>query len=356
MLEAMEDKILAEDIENISNDKLIDFERFRDKSIFITGATGLIGSQIVKTLSYVNRKMKLNMRLILLIRDYDKTKSIFGDLLKEEYFTIISGDILSDINIEEKVDYVIHGASPTSSKYFVEHPVETIKVTVDGTKNVLELAKRKEIQGLVYLSSLEVYGNPEGKTNISENDYGYIDNLNIRSSYSEGKRMAECLSISYYKEYGVPIKIARLSQTFGAGFDYKYNRVFAEFIRCVIQKKDIILHTEGKTIRTYCYTKDAIIAILFLLLYGEKGEAYNITNEETSVTIKELAELVCNIYADSGIKTIIDVPKDIEKFGYNPEMIIKLNTNKINKLGWKATVGIKDMIIRMKKSIDYRNF
>ena len=135
---------------------------------------------------------------------------------------------------------------------------------------------------MVYLSSLEVYGVPQTEDGtVTETDYGYIDPLSVRSSYSEGKRMVECLCASYAKEYQVPVKVARLSQTFGAGVEYHDGRVFAEFARCAVEKRNIILHTAGNTLRTYCYTKDAVAALLTILVKGEVGSAYNVTNKNT---------------------------------------------------------------------------
>ena len=347
-----EDNIIMEDIISISNSTIIDWNNFEGKTIFITGATGLLGSQIVKTLIYVNKIKSLNIKLLLLVRNYQKAKEVFGENIDNVNVKTIEGDIMEMVVINEKVDYIIHGACPTSSKFFVEKPVETIDIITNGTKNMLELAKIKNVSGFMFLSSLEVYGTPLHSNSILENDYGYIDNLNVRSSYSEGKRLAECLCVSYCKEFDIPTKIVRLSQTFGPGVEYNDGRVFAEFIRSAIEKKDIVLHTQGKTVRTYCYTKDTITAILFLLLNGKNGEAYNVTNPETAISIKEMAQLVCDTFAESNINVKIDIPDDVEKYGYNPEMIIKLNTNKIESMGWKATIGLKEMFERTKKSME----
>lgn len=162
--------------------------------------------------------------------------------------------------------------------------------------------------------------------------------------------MVECLCASYAKEYDVPVKIARLSQTFGPGVDYNDGRVFAEFARCAMEKRDIVLHTEGKTVRTYCYVKDAVNALLYILLRGNAGEAYNVTNMDTAVSIREMAEMVCQTIGDGTIKTVVEIPEDLDSFGYNPEMIICLDSSKLNKLGWVATVGLEEMYRRM---IDY---
>lgn len=353
MLESF-DKIIQQDIEEIVYNFGDNFKQLKGKTVFITGGTGLIGSQIVKTLACLNRIKQMNIKIIVLAKSKEKVQKELNEIYNLENVKFYYGDIVEKITIRENIDYIIHGASPTSSKFFVSNPVETINTIINGTINVLELAKEKNVQGMVFLSSLEIYGIPN-KEFVSESDYGYIDILNTRSSYSEGKRMAECICSSYAKEYNIPTKIARLSQTFGPGVKYDDDRVFAEFARCAIEKKNIVLHTEGKTLRTYVYTKDAISAIFIILLKGNIGEAYNVTNENTGITIKEMAELVCNTFEESNIKVKIEIPEDVSKFGYNPEMKIKLNSEKLENLGWKPTVNMKQMFINLKQSMEGEN-
>ena len=345
--ECMQDLVMQEDVEDLAqNDILAD--GLQDTTILVTGATGLIGSQVVKTLACFNRLRNTNIKIIGMVRSVTKAERVFGDLLKRKDISLLVADIETSFELERNVDYIIHGASATSSRFFVSNPVETIRTAIAGTKNVLEFAKNKQIKGLVYLSSLEVYGTVDPQAGfIDESYYGYIDPLNVRSSYSEGKRMVECLCASYAAEYSVPVKIARLSQTFGAGVDYNDGRVFAEFARCVLEKQNIILHTQGNTVRTYCYTKDAISALLYIMFYGKKGEAYNVTNADTAISIKDMAELVCELYPEQNIHVEFDIPKDIEGFGYNPEMVIKLDCGKLKTLGWKPTINLEGMYRRM---------
>lgn len=350
IIECEENSVLQKDIESVVA-KGCCIEDIKDSTVFVTGASGLIGSQIVKVLACANRLNNTNIKVLAFVRNEEKAKKVFGRLLERGDVELVIGDINSKISVEQKVDYIIHGASATSSRFFVTNPVETITIAIDGTRNILEFAKEKAIKGMVYLSSLEVYGVPNTADGVvKESDYGYIEPLSTRSSYSEGKRMVECLCASYAAEYDVPVKVVRLSQTFGAGVEYNDGRVFAEFARCAMEKKNIVLHTEGKTYRTYCYTSDAITAILTVLSKGEIGEAYNITNKDTGVTIKEMAQCVCDTFPESGISVEIDIPKDIASFGYNPEMVIKLDTDKLENLGWKATVGLSEMFIRLIES------
>ena len=318
----------------------------------MTGATGLIGSQMVYLLACYNRMRNLQIHIIAMVRNEEKGKKMFSHLIGRGDVELLVGDINRPVVYSDSVDYIIHGASATSSKYFVSNPVETIYTALDGTSNILKFATEKKINGMVYLSSLEVYGTPEKDADlITENDYGYIEPLSVRSSYSEGKRMVECLCASYAHEYSVPVKIARLSQTFGPGVAYEDGRVFAEFARCALEQRDIVLHTQGHTVRSYCYTKDALSALLYILISGKAGEAYNVTNMDTAVSIKEMAELVCETIGSGKIKTVIDIPEDLASFGYNPEMIIRLDSKKLMQLGWKATIGLEEMFERLIKGM-----
>lgn len=327
----MNNSIFEEDIKNIIN--YFDMSVFDRKTILVTGATGLIGKLCVKSLL----NSGYNTQVIALVRDEEKAKNIFGE---SKRLTYLVQDINQRINTTRRVDYIIHAASTTSSKDFVEKPVETIYTAINGSRNVLEFAKNKRLEGMVYLSSLEIYGVNE-KENIKERDYGYIDILNPRSSYSESKKMVETMCISYGTEYGVPVKIARLAQTFGAGVSISDNRVFTQFAKAIINKENIVLHTKGETKRNYCYTTDAVRGIFTILTKGENNNAYNVANENSYCSISEMAHLLENEY------TKVEYKIDEVNRGYNPTVKIALNTEKLNALGWEAKVNLKEMFDRL---------
>lgn len=326
----MTSSIFEEDIKNII--KYFNMSVFDGKTILVTGATGLLGKLCVKSLL----NSGFNTQVIALVRDEEKANKIFG---KSNRLSFLVQDINQKIQTARKVDYIIHTASTTSSKDFVEKPVETIYTALNGTRNVLEFAKNKKITGMIYLSSLEVYGVNQ-KEDIKENDYGFIDILNPRSSYSESKKMAETMCISYGSEYGVPVKIVRLAQTFGAGVSKDDNRVFAQFSKAVLNGYDIILHTKGETKRNYCYTTDAVRAIFTVLTKGEKNSAYNIANKNTYCSIAEMAHLL-----ENEITKVVYEIDDVNR-GYNPTVKICLNTEKLEKLGWQPKVDMKEMFER----------
>ncbi len=352
--EVLNDSVLQEDLENIAASQ-IPWERFKGKNILITGATGLVGAAITRALCCVNRIHGTKIGIFLSVRNAEKAQNIFGELTERENITLLVGDICEEIKTDAHIDYIIHTAAVTNSKVMVTQPVETIMTAIDGTRAILEFAKKQNVESMVYLSSMEAYGKPaEGKEYVRENDYGYIDVLNVRSCYPESKRMVECLCSCYSAEYGVPVKIARLAQTFGAGISKTENRVFSQFARSLINGQDIILHTTGESFGNYCYTSECVTALLFLLLNGENGEAYNITNENTNIMIRDMAQLVAEMSGNK-IKVVFDIPEDALKYGYAPAVKMRLCGEKMEKLGWKAEIDLPEMYERLIESMKNTN-
>lgn len=346
----MIDEVLQEDLDNIANSDL-PFEELYNTTIMVTGATGLVGMQTVKALLNMNRLHNAGIKVIALVRDKAKAARSYADY-ECDALTIVSQDITAAINVDTGVDYIVHTASPTASKFFVEHPVETIKTALDGTDNILKYAADIHAKGVVYLSSMEAFGITDpALESVKEDDLGYIDIHNVRSSYSEGKRICECLCASYAREYGVPVRIARLAQTFGAGIPYEENRVFAQFAKSAINGNDIVLHTAGQSVGNYCYTRDVVKAILLLLIRGNSGEAYTVANPDSSITIRGMAEMVARELADNKIKVVLDIPEDALVYGYAPDVKMRLNSDKLQGLGWKPEVGLVDMYKRMIESM-----
>lgn len=338
--------IFEEDIESVSHADFISWEEFRDKTILLTGATGLIGAGIVKVLNYMNGNMNLNITVIALVRDEQRAKEQFAEILNGRMLKLIAGSVENLQQIKENVDFVIHGASQTASKEFVDHAVETIHTAVKGTLNLLELAKEKNVKGFIYLSSMEVYGYPQKGHKVTENEIGAFLPSNLRNSYPISKIMCETMCFAYAKEYGVPAKIVRLTQTFGPGVSYKDNRIFAYFGRCVKEKQNIVLKTRGETERSYLYTIDAVTAIFTILLKGEVGKVYNAADENTYCSISQMAESVAR---DSGIQVEYDI-QDIEVNGFPDTLYMDLDTTLLKQFGWKPVGGgylIADMFKRM---------
>lgn len=343
----MENEIFKEDLEYITSVNFIDWHKLDNKTVFVTGATGLIGYTFVSALLYKNLIYNSNIKVIALVRNITKAREKFAEQLKQNAnIEFVVGDVENVPAINEDIDYIVHGANPTASSYFVEKPVETINTAVFGTMNILQLAKEKNVEGMVYLSSMEVYGAPHTDNLIPETQGTTVDTMSVRSCYPEAKRLCEALCASYADEYKVPAKVIRLAQTFGPGVPENDNRVFAEFIRCAKNKQDIVLQTAGTSKRCYLYTADAATAVLAILLNGEAGEAYNAANKETYCSILEMAELVAHEIANDEIKVVIKENIDINR-GFSPTHKLNLETIKLKNLNWEATFNLLDMYKRM---------
>lgn len=318
--------------------KIDETKFFHNKIVLITGATGLIGQALVKYFLSVGAKIYAQ------VRNIEKAERLFEDAKNIKY---ICGDIKTVKYDNYSVDYIIHTASPTSSKGFVLEPVETIDTLYLGTKNLLEYAKTcKKLQRLIYLSTMEVYGTPQDDNKIDELHFSNIETTAVRSCYPEGKRLCENLCIAYSSEYAVPLNILRLTQTFGPGVAYNDGRVFAEFARCVMEGKDIILRTKGETCRNYLHIYDAISAIATVIEKAPIGELYNVANETTYCSIYEMATFVAEKIANGNICVNISEEAN-DNFGYAPILHMNLDTNKLRGLGWMPEKDMKSMFVDM---------
>lgn len=328
----METEVFHADMQSICGASFIPWDKLRNKSILVTGGTGLIGTTLICALLYTSKKKELGLTVTALVRDEDRARERFAEHPRNGEglrFVVGSVEALPDIDIP--VDYIIHGASQTASRAFVEQPVETVKTAVQGTMNLLELAKEKCALGFAYLSSMEVYGHPQCGHKVTEDEIGALSPLDIRNSYPISKMQCESLCCTYAKEYGVPAVILRLTQTFGPGVKEDDQRVFAEFGRCVREGRDIVLKTRGETERSYLYTADAVTAVLCSLLKGAPGVAYNAADDNTYCSIAEMARMVAEW---GGVKVRYEL-EDEAANGYSALLYMDLDTSRLKNLGWR---------------------
>ena len=327
----MFDHAFFDEIKKIGKDTNIPWYDLKGKTIFITGGTGLIGTTLIYALDFMNRQLDLGLSVMALVRNVEKAETRFSQIESDGFLSFVEGSVEELPPISDQVDYIIHGASQTASRQFVDHAVETIKTSVLGTMNLLELAKRKHSAGLVYMSSMEVYGYPERGHIVKEDEIGTLTPLDLRNSYPISKIMAESLCCAYAKEYGVHANMIRLTQTYGAGYGESDRRIFAYFDQCVKEKKNIVLKTKGETERAYLTAIEAVTAVLTVLLKGKSGQAYNAADDSTYCSIAEMAERIAE-------KNDISVEYDIQDAsvnGFPKPLYMKLDTSLLQQLGWK---------------------
>lgn len=300
----------------------------------ITGATGLIGSALVRHLmSHYD-----GVEFVLPVRNKPKADTLFGADIRA---SIVECDLLTtDFEFAQEVDYIVHCAAPTDSRFFVEHSVETYNAVFLPSLHLLEYAARHEIRGFVYLSSLEVYGTvADDREPLNEDNLGNINQTSPRSSYPLAKRTIEHLCALYAHQYQVPVSIARLTQTTGAGVPFDDSRVINAFCRAALQNDNIILHTSGESSRPYCHLSDVLSAILILLKKGTMGETYNVANESTYISAHDLA-LFIKEHLNPDINVKMDLKKDVP---YAPLTHIRMSTFKLQSLGWLPKYGLEDI-------------
>ena len=333
--------VFDEDLDRIA--KSIAALGFSRKTFLITGATGLVGSILVKALLRANDRYSLQNYVIAQIRNPAKAERVFSGF---EGITYCVGDITKPISYDGAVDYIIHAASETRSKNMVERPVETLWTTLSGSKNVLDFACEKSVEKMIFVSSMEAFGEVDSEERVSEEMLGYIDLRKPRSCYPESKRMVENMCACYYAEFGLNVATVRLAQTFGAGVAADDPRVYAQFARSVVNGTDIVLHTAGQSCGNYVYTADAASAIFTVMAKGTSGDCYTVANEASSMRILDMAHLVAEKVADGTINAVIDIPEN-DHFGYAADTKLRLNASKMCGLGWTAQVGMEEAYRRM---------
>lgn len=335
--------ILEEDTRDFANHFPL-WEQLRGKTIAVTGATGLLGSCTIRCLLALNKRHDARVGILAVARNEKKVRSMFAEDIQEISYYIHDFSRDDAFTPPKPVDALLHFASPTASRHFTDHPVDTLLTGIRGTDAILRYAHQARLQSVVFASSLEVYGTiDDDSIPLTEDKQGFLNPMDTRSSYPMAKRAAECLCHGYAMEYGVPVKIGRLAQTFGAGVDKNDKRVFAQFARHVIQGKDIILHTTGELSRCYCYTTDAVSGMLYLLAKGKAGEVYNVANEDTYISIADMARFLCREFRPD-IQPRWELRDDQ---GYSPTTHHRLSTQKMRQLGWTPRYGLREMYHRL---------
>lgn len=335
-------KIINEDIKEILSEDL-PFRNLKGKTVLISGANGFIPSYIVNTLLSLN-----NVNVIAVVRNKEKAEKKFAHLLNNPNLKILVHDVSEPFNCDEKIDIIIHAASQASPKYYGSDPVGTLKANTIGTYNLLELARKNNVEKFLFFSTGEVYGVIDENTpKITEDYNGNLDCTNVRSCYGESKRIGENMCVCYSYQYNFPVNMIRLSHTYGPGVQLDDGRVFGDFVADIIFNRDIVLNSDGSAKRSFCYITDMIKGMFYVLFYGENQNAYNIASSvETSIL--ELANTLVSLYPEKQLQ--VKVNKDVFQQGYikSASSRADFDTTKLQSLGWKQkidiAVGFKRMI------------
>lgn len=346
-------RIVSQDLTRIIAADL-PWARLQNKTVLITGGAGFLGAYLVKSLLAANDKYNLNLRLLCLSRSKPTNESRLGQWVLHEklnfIFQDVSAPLPSDIG---NVHFIIHAASQASPKYFGTDPVGTLLPNTIGTCQLLDLARSQNCEGFLLFSSAEIYGTPtRPDLPIKEREMGTLDPMNVRSSYAEGKRVAETMCVAWATQYQIHANVVRPFHTYGPGMAVDDGRVFADFVADVVARRDITLTSDGEAMRAFCYVSDATIGFLTVLLKGESRTAYNVGNPLAEISIRDLANMLTTIFPERGLRTQFSPNSINQAYLKSPVSRCYPSIDRIHELGWTPVIGLREGFQRTIRSFD----
>lgn len=342
--------IIQQDLEHITRSKINNWERFKNKTVLISGASGMLPSYMVETLLFLNKSRNYNINVVALVRNIEKAKMVFKDYENDSMLELLVQDVTLPIHYEGTIDFIIHAASQAAPSYYGVDPVGTFKANTVGTINLLDLAKEKEVEGFLYFSTGSIYGNIEGeKVLLNESMAGNVNILEVRNCYAESKRAGENACVCYNYQYKVPTKIVRIFHTFGPKVNLKDGRVFSDFCKNIVNGENIVLKSDGSAKRSFLYVADAVIAYFKVLLDGESAAAYNVGGDEKhEISIRDLSELLVGLYPQKNLKVIFDINENDLTYTKmrTPQQQVLPKLDRITALGWEQRTSVRECFRR----------
>lgn len=348
--------LIKKDMEDIYS-RTVNWNILNGKNILLTGAYGMLASYIVYFLFYLKKEKNIDVKLIAVVRTKEKFYKKFRDLDTFDGCTVIESDLSQKIDINTAVDYIIHTASLASPQYYSVCPVDVLQPNTIGNYNLLQMAKEKQVKGYLLFSTGDVYGAVNVESGlIGEDTFGAMNTLDIHNCYSESKRMAEAMCKAFQVQYNVPAKIVRIAHTYAPTMDIENDpRVFASFVKNIVNRQDIVMKSNGAGKRSFCYITDAVAGYFTVLLDGKDGEAYNVCNTSQYVSIRQLAECLANLYPDRRIRVVQKERSADEHYTENVLLLGSGSTpdnSKLKNLGWEAKVCIEDGFDRVVRYLE----
>lgn len=340
MIKLLNHSLYLEDLAYVAGLDL-PWDELRGKNILLTGASGLIGSFFIDVLMKQNREKNLHCKIYAIGRDKAAARERFCEYWDSPCFNFVSHDInyFLEGKVEEEFAYIFHLASNTHPVAYSEHPISTVTTNILGTWHLLNYAAARKGGRFIFASSNEVYGENRGDVEFFEETYcGYLDCNTLRAGYPESKRCGEALCQAFREEKGVDIVIPRFTRSYGPTMRMSDTKAISQFIKKGVGGQDIVLKSEGNQYYSYTYAADAVAGLLVVMFYGLCGEAYNIADSRSDITLKDLAHVIAEV---CGTKVVYEIPDAVEKAGYSTATKARLDGSKIKKLGWNMKYDIQ---------------
>lgn len=345
-------ELYAADVAGIAAENL-PWEKLAGKTLLLTGASGLIGTTLVDVLMKKNRDDGLNLIICAAGRNEKIATERFADYLSDKNFVFVKLDVNAPIELDRPVDFIIHAASNTHPLLYSTDPVGTMTANFIGTQNLLEFGRKQGIERFVFLSSVEIYGKALRDDDVFDESYcGYIDCNTLRACYTEGKRAGETLCQAYISQYGLDVVIPRLSRTYGATMRLDDSKAMSEFIMNGVRGEDIVLKSQGLPRFSFCCVSDCVSGILYCMLKGECGVAYNVADSSEILSLREIAEYISGL---AGRKVVFKLPSATQAKGFSKAVNAITPNDKLCALGWMpkddTRSGVKKTIEILKSKV-----
>jgi UDP-glucuronate decarboxylase len=349
----MRHEIIEEDLQGIASAHL-PWEELAGTTVLVSGAAGFLPAYMVEALLYRNEvDPSFGVRVIALVRDLERAQSRFAHYLGRDDLQFLTQDVCEPISLSVAPQVIIHAASPASPRYFGVDPIGTLLPNTVGTYRLLELARRSRSRRFLFISSGEVYGRLDnGAVPTPEDAYGSISPVDPRSCYAESKRMGEAMCVAWHVQEGVPTRIARPFHTYGPGMRMDDGRVFADFVADIVQRRDIVMKSDGAAKRAFCYLADATAGLFTVLLRGEAAQPYNVGNQEAEVSVLELANILVDLFPERGLRVVRESRLAGGAYLESPIPRNVPDTTRLRALGWAPTTSIRAGFSRTVRSYE----
>jgi nucleoside-diphosphate-sugar epimerase len=334
-------ELYCQDVVNVASSEL-PWNKLKNKTLLLTGASGLIGTFLIDVLMRKNETDQLGIKIYAVGRNENAAQKRFADYWDSDCFSFLKLDVNQPIDSDIHFDYILHAASNTHPVQYATDPVNSLMTNLLGTYNLLEYGRKCSLERFIFLSSVEIYGQALREDDVFDESYcGYIDCNTVRAGYPEGKRAGEALCQAYIAKYGMDIVIPRLSRVYGPTMKLDDSKAMSQFLMNGVRGEDIVLKSEGLQKFSYCYVADVVLGILFVWLKGKIGEAYNVTDVKTDMLLRDITQYIAEL---NGRKVIFQLPEDAENKGFSKVTVGVMTPAKLQKLGWKPFDDLKSGI------------
>ncbi len=341
-------EVIASDVEAICSELASTLKPLSGSTLLVTGGSGFLCSYLLDTVAYLNdRVFSQPCRLISVDNLRSGVAERLEHLAKRPDFLFLNRDVSQPFELDESVDWIVHGAGIASPTFYRRFPLETIDVNVSGTRQMLDLTRRSNARSLLYLSTSEIYGDPDAAHIPTPEEYrGNVSCTGPRACYDESKRLAETLCATYYQLYRTPVKVIRPFNVYGPGQRLDDKRIIPDLMSAALERRPIELFSDGRATRAFCYIVDIIRAMWYILLSDADGEAFNVGNDEREITIVELAEVLREVAGPPRLEIVHKVSQDKHYLTDNPQRRLPDLTKLRGRFPWVPKVPLTEGLRR----------